>query len=467
MSKEKTVSQAGEQERKMTKGELISYGLGGVASTSATQFRTSYAMNFMSDVAGLHVGAVGILSTVMLIWDACNDLIIGRIADRTNTKRFGKYRPHMMMGILLWAVVLLMLFHVPSLPEAGMWVYYVVALFLFATFYTQFTVPWQALNSAMTHDPQERNLLLTCRQYGGFIAGAVVGVITMPLVKHFADPRTGWTVSAVIVAVTMVITGLLSAHGARRVDYYNSLPTPEPTHLSGQLKIVFKNRAIICAALLLGVVTLVNSCSSAVSLYYLGNVVGSVTLKSVFSLVSLGVSLVFIPAMPFLLRKLGKARTVLLGMFIIMLPSILLFVRREFATVPEIILNSFLGSLGFVMANVGCLAMIPDCTDYTEWKFGTVQAGFVNSSITFAKQFASAIPTTVVGVALAAVNYNADPNSQAVVDMIVNFKIIYPVILLIAAFILVKLYPITPAFAKKMRAELKERRAKAAQTASD
>ena len=88
MSKEKTVSQAGEQERKMTKGELISYGLGGVASTSATQFRTSYAMNFMSDVAGLHVGAVGILSTVMLIWDACNDLIIGRIADRTNTKRF-------------------------------------------------------------------------------------------------------------------------------------------------------------------------------------------------------------------------------------------------------------------------------------------------------------------------------------------------------------------------------------------
>lgn len=176
-------------------------------------------------------------------------------------------------------------------------------------------------------------------------------------------------------------------------------------------------------------------------------------------MVSLGISLVFIPAMPFALRKLGKSRTVLAGMIIIALPSILLFVRREFVTVPEIILNSFLGSLGFVMANVGCLAMIPDCTDYTEWKFGTVQAGFVNSSITFAKQFASAIPTTVVGVALAAVSYNTDPNSQAVIDMILNFKIIYPVILLVATIILVKLYPITPAFAKQMRAELKERRA--------
>lgn len=65
----------------------------------------------------------------------------------------------------------------------------------------------------------------------------------------------------------------------------------------------------------------------------------------------------------------------------------------------------------------------------------------------------------MVGVALAAVSYNTDPNSQAVIDMILNFKIIYPVILLVATIILVKLYPITPAFAKQMRAELKERRA--------
>ena len=467
MAKEKTTPQVSEQDRKMTKGELISYGMGGVASTMASQFRTSYAMNFLSDVAGLHVGAVGILSTVMLIWDATNDLIIGRIADRTNTKRFGKYRPHMMMGILLWAAVVIMLFSVPSLPETGMWIYYIVALFLYATFYTQFTVPWQALNSVMTHDPQERNLLLTSRQYGGFIAGAVVGVITMPLVQHFEDPKTGWLASAGVVCVTMIVTGLLSAHGARRVDYYNSLPTPEPFRWKGQLAIIFKNRAVICASLMLGVVTLVNATTSATSLYYLGSVVGSTMLKSVFSLVTLGVSLVFIPVMPLILHKFGKSRTVLLGMVIVALPSILLFIRREHLTVAEIIFNSFLGSLGFVMANVGCLAMIPDCTDYTEWKFGTVQAGFVNSVITFMRQFASALPTTIVGVALAAVNYNTDPNSQAVVDVILNIKIIYPVILLIATVIILKFYPLTPAFAKQMRAELKERRAKAAQASSN
>lgn len=461
MSKEKNVPadvQEDQRDRKMSKGELVSYGLGGVASTMPSQFKTAYAMNFMSDVAGLHVGAVGILNTLLIIWDAINDPIIGGIADRTNTKRWGKYRPHMIMGILLWAVIMVMLFTVPELPETGMWIYYIVALLLYSVFYTQFTVPWQALNSAMTRDPQERNLMLTCRQYGGFIAGAVVGVITIPIVQRSADPRTGWLISVGIVCVTMIITGLCAANGAKRVDYYNSLPTPEKIHFKSQLGLVIHNRAVICAALLLGAVTLVNTMSSALSLYYLRCVVENMGLKAVFSLVSLGISLVVIPMMPAMLRKFGKIKTVFIGMFVILLQSIWLLVRRESATDLEVIGMGFAGSLGFVFANVAVLAMIPDCTDYTEWKFGTAQAGFINATITFMKKFCSSFSTMIVGVALASVGYSASETSQEVIDMIVNLKIAYPIVLMIVTVILVKLYPITPAFAKTMRAELKERR---------
>lgn len=461
MSKEKNVPgnvQEDQRDRKMSKGELVSYGLGGVASTMPSQFKTAYAMNFMSDVAGLHVGAVGILNTLLIIWDAINDPIIGGIADRTNTKRWGKYRPHMIMGILLWAVIMVMLFTVPDLPETGMWIYYIVALLLYSVFYTQFTVPWQALNSAMTRDPQERNLMLTCRQYGGFIAGAVVGVITIPIVQKSADPRTGWLISVGIVCVTMIITGLCAANGAKRVDYYNSLPTPEKIHFKSQIGLVIHNRAVICAALLLGAVTLVNTMSSALSLYYLRCVVENMGLKAVFSLVSLGISLVVIPMMPAMLRKFGKIKTVFIGMFVILLQSIWLLVRREFATDLEVIGMGFVGSLGFVFANVAVLAMIPDCTDYTEWRFGTAQAGFINATITFMKKFCSSFSTMIVGVALASVGYSASETSQEVIDMIVNLKIAYPIVLMIVTVILVKLYPITPAFAKTMRAELKQRR---------
>lgn len=451
MSKKKNVPadvREDQRDRKMSKGELVSYGLGGVASTMPSQFKTTYAMNFMSDVAGLHVGAVGILNTLLIIWDAINDPIIGGIADRTNTKRWGKYRPHMIMGILLWAVIMVMLFTVPDLPETGMWIYYIVALLLYSVFYTQFTVPWQALNSAMTRDPQERNLMLTCRQYGGFIAGAVVGVITIPIVQKSADPRTGWLISVGIVCVTMIITGLCAANGAKRVDYYNSLPTPEKIHFKSQIGLVIHNRAVICAALLLGAVTLVNTMSSALSLYYLRCVVENMGLKAVFSLVSLGISLVVIPMMPAMLRKFGKIKTVFIGMFVILIQSIWLLVRREFATDFEVIGMGFVGSLGFVFANVAVLAMIPDCTDYTEWKFGTAQAGFINATITFMKKFCSSFSTMIVGVALASVGYSASETSQEVIDMIVNLKIAYPIVLMIVTVILVKLYPITRSLRK-------------------
>ena len=178
----------------------------------------------------------------------------------------------------------------------------------------------------------------------------------------------------------MIITGLCAANGAKRVDYYNSLPTPEKIHFKSQIGLVIHNRAVICAALLLGAVTLVNTMSSALSLYYLRCVVENMGLKAVFSLVSLGISLVVIPMMPAMLRKFGKIKTVFIGMFVILLQSIWLLVRREFATDLEVI------------------------------------------------------------------------------DMIVNLKIAYPIVLMIVTVILVKLYPITPAFAKTMRAELKERR---------
>ena len=250
--------------------------------------------------------------------------------------------------------------------------------------------------------------MLTCRQYGGFIAGAVVGIITMPIVQRSANPKTGWLISVGIVCVVMVITGLCAANGAKRVDYYNSLPTPEKVHLKSQLHLITKNRAVICAALLLGTVTLVNTTSSAISLYYLRCVVENVALKSIFSIVSLLISLIFIPMMPAVLKKVGKIKTVLYGMALIVLPAIWLMIRRE--------------------------------------------------SMSDLKVVASSFSTTIVGVALAAVGYSADSVSQEVIDMIINIKIIYPFILLIVTGLILHFYPITPEFARKMRAELKERR---------
>lgn len=233
MDTKTTASPAAQEERtdKLTPGDVISYGLGGAASTMPSQYKTSFAMNFMTDVAGLNITVVGAFTMLLTIWDAINDPIIGGLADRTNTKRWGKYRPHMMMGSICWAIVLLLLFFVPDFSDNGKLVYYICILVFYSVFYTQFTVPWQALNSVMSTDPDQRNLLLTSRQLVGFVAGSVVGIITMPIVGAFADPRTGYLVATAVVSIICIVTGMISAHGARKKDYHNSIPTPgEDSH---------------------------------------------------------------------------------------------------------------------------------------------------------------------------------------------------------------------------------------------
>lgn len=461
MDKDKKNDLQNETVEKLSAGDIVSYGLGGAAATMPSQYKNTFTMNFLTDVAGLNISVVGTLTMLLTIWDAINDPLIGRVADRTNTKKWGKYRPHMIMGCIMWAVVMLLLFYVPNFSNGGKLVYYTLALIFYSVFYTQFTVSWQALNSVMSTDVNQRNVLLTSRQMAGFISGALVGACTMPIVSRFSDERTGFLASTLLVSVVCVITGLISANGAKKKDYYNSIKTPEKINFSGQLNVVIKNKAVICCALLLGIVTLSNAINSAISLYYLKYVVKNIGVLSAQSILSMARSIIFIPMMPMILKKLGKIKTLKSGMLLNVFTGVCLLFLRESATPLEVIAMTFVSDAGFTIANVACLSMIPDCTDYTELKFGSCQAGFINAIITFMKKFFSSFSTLIVGGLMGLAGYAANAEiTPGIINTIVNIKIATPFVLLVVAVVILRIYPITPAYGREMRAKLKEIRAK-------
>lgn len=69
-----------------------------------------------------------------------------------------------------------------------------------------------------------------------------------------------------------------------------------------------------------------------------------------------------------------------------------------------LVLTAF-GAFGNIVANIAIVAFIMDVADYTEWKFHTAQAAFVNSAVTLLKKLSGSVSTLVVGIALAAVGY--------------------------------------------------------------
>lgn len=450
----------GDSTDKLTKGEIIAYGLGGFAGTLPNQFRMQFHMNFMTDVAGLNIGAVGIWTMLLSVWDAINDPIVGRLVDRTET-RWGKYRPHMIIGSLCWAATILLLFCVPSFAGAGRMAYYVVVMALFAVFYTQFTVPWQALNSVMSRDVHQRNLLLTSRQLVGAVATSAVGLFAVPVVSRFQNARQGWIAAAAIVALLCASCGCCAARSARRMDYHGSIPSPKQMHIREQLGQLLRNKAVICAGLLLGIVNLGISASAAMSMYYMKYIVGNVELLTVISLINIVVTLLVIPLLPRLLRRFGKQKMLVSGMVLQGLSAVYQAILREGATQTQVILMSTANTLGLTCANTCCFALIPDCTDYTELHFGSAQAGLINATGTFMRQFFGAFSSLIVGTLMALVGYDADlPVTVPIRAMILHIKVWMPLVLLALTLVVIRQYPITRAYGQEMRVQLRERQEK-------
>lgn len=426
----------------ISKKEIVFYGLGGIAGTLPYQFKQQFSMNFMTDVGNLPVGAVGFFNMLLSLWDAINDPIIGRFVDGTNTKRYGKYRPHMIFGSIFWAVTIVLLFLVPSGSTNLRLIYYTVVMALFSIFYTQFTIPWQALNSVMTKDFNQRNLLLTSRQLVGAFATSAVGLFVIPIVSNFSNVKTGWFVTATLIAFLCILSAFVASSSARKIDYFNSLPQTPQASWKELSHLILHNRVVLFTGVLLGIVNMGISFQAIISIYYLKHVVHNVEILVRISIIKIIFTFILMPFFPYLLRKFGKIKVLTLSMLVQAVASLPLLFLREQASILVVITMSTLTTLSLSCANTCCFSLIPDCTDYTEIHFGYSYAGFINSISTFIRKFFGAFSTLIIGIFLEIAEYNISEDSISVINTIVNLKVLLPCILFIGVLVIIKYFPV-------------------------
>lgn len=444
---------------KLSKFDVIAYGFGGVATTMMATVKMQFAMKFMTDVAGISAAVIGTIMMFISVFDAVNDPIIGGMADRCNT-RWGKYRPFMMAGSLILALSIVMQFSVP--PVGGTWllVYFTVAMVVYSIGMTATAIPWQALNSVMSSDVDQRNLLLASRQFMGFFAAALVGVVTLGMVDAFGGGKSGWLVSALIFGAVCVLTMFIAFLGARKKDHAGAIPTPPKTSLKDMAKGLVSNKALVMAGLMFGVYTLATWIISAAQLYYFEDVVGDINLVASTSGAMLLTNFLVVPLMPLLLRKLGKKGAIALGMGVMAVRFAVLGVLGGNASVGLVFGFVVLYNVGSVIANFAILSLIPDCTDYAEYTTGTANAGLVNSTITFMQKFGGSFSTLIVGVIIETAGYRADAAATPAVQNAILLTVTWlPLAILAISLVLLKFYPITTKFGVQMRAELAQRRA--------
>lgn len=185
-------------------------------NNGATNVYYILTMNFIAyyanGVLGLALKFATTMVTVMRLFDAVTDPIIGALIDRTSTK-FGKFRPYMVLGNgIMIASSLLLYFGARIVPDDLMWLRYTSFVLFYALYvigYTFQTACTRSGQTCLTNDPKQRPLFT--------VFNTIASLIGMGLVQFLApilSERLGGYNSAaffdVMIPLAIVVSAILT-----------------------------------------------------------------------------------------------------------------------------------------------------------------------------------------------------------------------------------------------------------------
>lgn len=159
---------------------MVAYGLGDAGTGLAATQLGFYLFPFFTCAAGLPAFIAGSLLTVIKIWDAINDPLIGWMSDHTRS-RWGPRIPWMLGAALPLGISLAAMWWVPEGDDLQRTLYYIVMAILLMTAYTSVNLPYAALSTELTSDTAIRTRLNAARFTGSILAG-LSGLIVASLV---------------------------------------------------------------------------------------------------------------------------------------------------------------------------------------------------------------------------------------------------------------------------------------------
>uniref|UniRef100_UPI000A43F74D MFS transporter n=1 Tax=Oceanobacillus damuensis TaxID=937928 RepID=UPI000A43F74D len=199
-----STSQNSTAKEKIKFSERFGYGLGDVAVNLSWASVGMFIVYFYTDVIGLSASIIGTIILFSRFLDGVSDVLMGMAVDKTNSKH-GKARPWLLWMSVPFAVFTVMLFMVPDVSNFWQIIYVIVSYNVFVLFFTMVVIPYGTLNSLITQNQHEREVLNLFRMFLAQIGVLIVANLTIPLVGTFGGGQTGWVITYAIMGVLAVV----------------------------------------------------------------------------------------------------------------------------------------------------------------------------------------------------------------------------------------------------------------------
>jgi Na+/melibiose symporter-like transporter len=384
-------------------------------ATNLYLFMFMFVSYYATGIAGLLVVAVSSILTFMRVWDGVTDPIIGYFIDKTESK-LGKFRPFMLLGNLIMAILAVIVFKTTHRVPAEIRLLYFVAMYaLYIIGYTFQTACTKAAQTVLTNDPKQRPLFTlfdAIYNTALFIGGQTfVSTVLAPknkgftqgffdeLLAYFIALSAVFTVLAVISIWRKDVKenwGGIKAEKVRFRDYWPVIKRNRPLQM-----------LIVSAATdKLAMLTKTNAVTTVI-LY--GVLMGSYALSGKLQMISALPTI----AITFLgigyARRLGLKKAYVLATWICIVLSAVLFLflwgidMKSITIAPlsanaviYLVLFSLLGGVAAVGNNI-VIPMIADASDYELYHSGNYIPGMIGTIFSFVDKLISSVATTIIG----------------------------------------------------------------------
>uniref|UniRef100_A0A1I8HHH7 Reverse transcriptase domain-containing protein n=1 Tax=Macrostomum lignano TaxID=282301 RepID=A0A1I8HHH7_9PLAT len=468
------------------------YGLAAPPSAMCGNILGFLMSVYLLEVAKLSPGLVLTISFAGRFWDAVSDPLIGYLVTRTKT-RWGKCRIWVLGSAPLCATSFILLFHTPSWQwTPGRFIYYFVVYFAFCTFLTTYHIPYTAMTMLISSRTVDRDAATTFRMVFEMV-GTLFGVMTFTFITQIGPDRctlasasgnshsngsllpsnqsapatahvspeeeARYRLGASIIGAVVLLCGGIGFFGTKEIaaEVKQAKPTlgnAVADSNSDSMLATFRSclchrpyRLLMLSFMLssLAIQTVQNS----LALYTIYSLKMKPHLKFAIAVVMVTAILVT-PLVFYLIRRLGKKRVFIIGLALILpvclsatfCPARVQFVPQYYATM--VVAGCYV-SINMLLPWI----MLPDVIDdYTVSTGRRDEAAFYSLYVFFNK-FAVGISTACLQLGLHLTGYQLPPSCHQPEMVGYALRVMMgplPMLLVVAAFIVLRLYPITPEY---------------------
>lgn len=387
----------------ITKKNLIMFPLGTVGRDMVYNLFTNFLLTYVLFTRRLDAAQLAAITAIMVasrVFDAFNDPIMGNIIERTRSK-WGKFKPWLIIGILLTSAVVYAAFNSQLQGWSFVW-FFGLIYFMYSIAYTMHDIAYWGMIPSLGTDADIRNQFTSratlCAGIGGALAGFLIPLFTTGASTLGGNSSYAYGRIALAVCIIAPLFLCFTIFGVRENRDYNQKKAP-PISFKKILGTITGNDQLLWISLIFLIQQIGNGLAlgglGSTYLYFeLGYEGGFYSNFSTFGLAATAVLMIFYPSISRKINRkplMGIMTAVSAAGYIIMILVGLLVPSSNAG------LKCWLFTFGYMGANFGqysfyliMMISILNTVEYNELKTGERDEAIIASLRPFLTKLSSA-----------------------------------------------------------------------------